>query len=74
LQLKTSIGLEVHAQLLTDTKLFCSCLNKYGWDPNVNVCLICMGLPGSLFVLNNNAVDFALKSALALISNILQEI
>ena len=74
MQLETSIGLEVHAQLLTDTKLFCSCLNKYGRDPNVNVCPICMGLPGALPVLNNNAVDFVLKSALALNSNILQEI
>ena len=74
MQLETSIGLEVHVQLLTDTKLFCICLNKYGRDPNVNVCPICMGLPVALPVLNNNAVDFVLKSALALNSNILQEI
>jgi aspartyl-tRNA(Asn)/glutamyl-tRNA(Gln) amidotransferase subunit B len=74
LQLETSIGLEVHAQLLTDTKLFCSWLNKYGRDPNINVCQICMALPGALPVLNNKAVNFAVKSALALSLNILQEI
>src|SRR5436853_3542059 len=60
------IGLEVHAQLRTATKIFCSCRNRFGDQPNSNVCPVCLGLPGALPVLNRTAVDFAIKAALAL--------
>ena len=60
------IGLEVHAQLKTTTKLFCACSTEFGTDQNTNVCPICLGLPGVLPVLNENALNFALKAALAL--------
>ncbi len=60
------IGLEVHAQLLTKTKIFCSCKNEFGAPPNTNVCPVCLGMPGSLPVLNKKAVEFAVKAALAL--------
>lgn len=60
------IGLEVHAQMRTKTKLFCGCANRFGDAPNTNVCPVCLGLPGSLPVMNGQAFDFALKTALAL--------
>lgn len=60
------IGLEVHAQLLTQSKLFCSCSTQYGGSPNSNVCPVCLGLPGSLPVLNGQAVRLAVRAALAL--------
>ena len=59
------IGLEVHAQLLTDTKIFCGCSTKFGDMPNSNTCPICIGLPGVLPVLNRKVVEYALKMALA---------
>ncbi len=59
------IGLEVHAQLLTKTKLFCSCSNKFGDPPNTNVCPVCLGHPGTLPVLNKQAVEFAVLMGLA---------
>jgi aspartyl-tRNA(Asn)/glutamyl-tRNA(Gln) amidotransferase subunit B len=59
------IGLEVHAQLLTRTKLFCGCANRFGAPPNTLVCPVCLGLPGSLPVLNRQAVALALRAALA---------
>jgi aspartyl-tRNA(Asn)/glutamyl-tRNA(Gln) amidotransferase subunit B len=59
------IGLEVHCQLLTRTKIFCGCLNRFGDPPNTNVCPVCLGLPGSLPVLNRQAVTLALRAALA---------
>ncbi len=60
------IGLEIHAQLNTETKLFCSCKNEFDSPPNTNVCPICLGYPGTLPVLNKKAVEFAIKAGLAL--------
>ena len=60
------IGLEVHAELATATKLFCGCANKFGSEPNTNVCPICLGLPGSLPVLNAQAVEYAMRIGSAL--------
>ncbi len=62
---ETVIGLEVHAQLLTQSKLFCGCPTAFGDEPNANVCPICAGMPGMLPVLNRRAVEYATKMALA---------
>jgi aspartyl-tRNA(Asn)/glutamyl-tRNA(Gln) amidotransferase subunit B len=59
------IGLEVHAQLLTKSKIFCGCSTKFGTAPNHNTCPVCTGLPGVLPVLNRRVVEFALRAALA---------
>jgi aspartyl-tRNA(Asn)/glutamyl-tRNA(Gln) amidotransferase subunit B len=59
-------GLEVHCELATVTKLFCGCRNRFGDDANTNVCPVCLGLPGSLPVLNGEAVEFAMKLGRAL--------
>lgn len=60
------IGLEVHVQLATRTKIFCGCPTGFGAPPNTNVCPVCLALPGALPVLNKQAVDFAIKAGLAL--------
>src|SRR5438045_1189196 len=63
---ETVIGLEVHCELSTATKLFCGCRNAFGDEPNTNVCPVCLGLPGSLPVVNHRAVEFAMRIGEAL--------
>jgi aspartyl-tRNA(Asn)/glutamyl-tRNA(Gln) amidotransferase subunit B len=60
------VGLEVHTELLTKSKLFCGCENHFGSEPNTNICPVCLGLPGSLPVLNREAVDFAMRIGMSL--------
>ncbi|MGI8810115.1 MAG: Asp-tRNA(Asn)/Glu-tRNA(Gln) amidotransferase subunit GatB [Acidimicrobiales bacterium] len=60
------VGLEVHCELATATKLFCGCRNAFGDEPNTNICPVCLGLPGSLPVLNRHAVELAMRVGLAL--------
>ncbi|MDA8043869.1 MAG: Asp-tRNA(Asn)/Glu-tRNA(Gln) amidotransferase subunit GatB [Actinomycetota bacterium] len=63
---ETVIGLEVHCELRTETKLFCGCRNSFGEEPNTNICPVCLGLPGSLPVLNRAAVEYAMRIGIAL--------
>src|SRR2546430_868475 len=60
------IGLEVHVQLLTNSKIFCGCSTRFGDAPNTNVCPVCLGLPGTLPVLNKRVVEMAVRASLAL--------
>ena len=59
------IGLEIHAQLLTATKIFCNCSTTFGAAPNNHTCPVCLGMPGVLPVLNKKVVEFSIKMALA---------
>lgn len=70
---ETVIGLEVHAQLKTRTKIFCNCSTEFGKSPNANTCPVCTGMPGVLPVLNSQAVTFAIKAALATNCSIARE-
>ena len=63
---ETVIGLEVHVELSTDTKIFCDCTTKFGGEPNTHCCPICMGMPGTLPVLNKKVLEYAIKAGLAL--------
>src|SRR5215210_5690798 len=60
------IGLEIHAQLSTESKIFCGCSTRFGDEPNSNTCPVCLGLPGSLPVLNSRAVELGARAALSL--------
>ena len=65
MEYETVIGLEIHAQLLTQSKVFCGCSTKFGATPNSNTCPICLGMPGVLPVLNKKVVEYAMKMSLA---------
>jgi len=65
-QFETVIGLEVHLQLKTKTKIFCSCANDFGGEPNTRTCPVCLGLPGTLPVFNKQVLDYGIKIGLAL--------
>lgn len=69
---ETVIGLEVHVELSTKTKIFCSCTTEFGGEPNTHCCPICMGFPGTLPVLNKNVLNYALKAGIALNCEILK--
>lgn len=68
------VGLEVHSELRTETKLFCGCRNAFGEEPNTNICPVCLGLPGSLPVLNRQAVELAMRIGAALGCEILPSV
>lgn len=63
---ETVIGLEIHAELKTKTKIFCSCSTEFGKKPNENTCPICLGIPGTLPVLNEDVIKLAVKAGTAL--------
>ena len=63
--MEATIGLEVHVHLATSSKLFCGCPTKFGAPPNTHVCPVCLGMPGVLPVINQQAVEFAAMTALA---------
>ncbi len=63
---ETVIGLEVHVEMATETKIFCACKNKFGSEPNTNVCPVCLSMPGTLPVLNMQAVEYGVRAGLSL--------
>ena len=63
---RTVIGLEIHAELLTKTKIFCNCSAEFGGAPNTRVCPVCTGMPGTLPIINQTAVEYAVKAGYAL--------
>src|SRR5690349_728144 len=63
---ETVVGFEIHAELSTASKIFCGCSTVFGQPPNTQTCPVCLGLPGTLPVLNEKAVDLALRAAIAL--------
>ena len=65
MQYSTVCGLEVHTELATKTKIFCSCSTEFGGEPNTHVCEICSGMPGTLPVLNKKVLEFAVRTGLA---------
>ena len=65
-QYEPVVGMECHAELLTQSKMFCGCANEFGGAPNTRTCPVCLGLPGSLPVMNRQAVALVLRTALAL--------
>ncbi len=65
MEFETVIGLEVHAQLLTDSKIFCGCSTTFGAAPNTHTCPVCLGMPGVLPVLNRTVVEYTIRLALA---------
>ena len=67
---ETVISLEVHVEMATETKIFCSCKNEFGSEPNTNVCPVCLSMPGTLPVLNEQAVEYGVRAGLSLNCNI----
>ncbi len=63
---ETVMGLEVHVELATKSKIFCSCTTEFGGEPNTHCCPICTGMPGTLPVVNKQVVNFAMKAGIAL--------
>jgi len=60
---EAAIGMEVHAELLTESKMFCRCRNAFGGEPNTRCCPVCLGMPGSLPVMNKKAVDYVIRAS-----------
>ena len=73
MEFESVIGLEVHAQLKTESKIFCGCSTKFGAEPNAHVCPVCLGMPGVLPVLNKKVVEYTIKMALAVNCQIARE-
>ncbi len=71
---KTIIGLEIHAELMTKTKIFCSCVNEFGGDVNSHVCPVCLGLPGAMPLLNKSVVEYGIKAGIAFNSKIASKV